>query len=92
MILHTEHYLINLFGDKKILDNVYKNRLRRAYFVIANYFLASSCFAGSVEGAEAGAVGTTAGAGAASTGLASSFLPQATRAVAAMIANKTDFI
>jgi hypothetical protein len=64
-----------------------------AFFVpVSNYFAADASAAGAdaaAAGAEASATGAAAGAGAATGAGASSFLPQAAKAAAAITAAKT---
>jgi hypothetical protein len=63
-----------------------KNHLAVVFFLASKYYLAASEAAGAAGASAAGAAAAGAGAGA---GAASSFLPQAAKAAAAITAAKT---
>ena len=65
-----------------------KNHLAVVFFLASKYYLAASEAAGAAGAAGASAAGAAAGAGA-GAGAASSFLPQAAKAAAAITAAKT---
>jgi hypothetical protein len=71
-----------------------KSRSRAAFFhPEADYFLASAAGAAGAAGAAAGAsaAGAAGAAAGASAGFASSFLPQAAKAIANIATNTSDF-